>query len=77
MKKNTLPEKRVDPITEDYVKRKGWSLSEDGKILLTGKQFSSCQYGGRSLRNPNLRTLMVPTLQGAALLLEGRHFEIR
>lgn len=54
----------------EYVSRMGWTIKEDGLIHLTGKQFSSYQYTGKSLRNPSVRTLQICT----GLLYEGRHF---
>lgn len=66
----------MDKMTAAYVERRGWRVTPDGMIQLTKAQAAAEQYMGRSLRDPNKRTLMVASLYGTALLFEGRHFEI-
>ena len=49
---------------------------QDGKIFLTRQQFAKCSLASRSAWNPDLRTLILPTTNGVAVMEEGKHFNI-
>lgn len=61
-----------DKIMLDYIHRRGWKINDDGLLVLTAAQAKECT--GRSIRDPQRRSLMIPGLHGCALIFEGRHF---
>jgi len=63
-----------DSIEIAYIKRKGWRINSDGILVLSAHQAKSEPYLGRNIRNPEQRTLMVPSERGCTLLFEGKHF---
>lgn len=65
-----------DPRLTGYVNAMGWKISEDGKISLTRQQFAKCSLASRSAWNPDLRTLILPTTNGVAVMEEGKHFNV-
>lgn len=65
----------MDQITKDYAEHNGWQI--DGHLIkLTKRQWSKYQYTGYSFCYPGKRTLMVPSIVGTMLLIEGKGFEI-
>lgn len=65
----------MDQITKDYAEHNGWKV--DGSLIkLTKHQWNKDQYTGFSIRHPGKRTLLVPTTDGTAVLIEGIGFEI-
>lgn len=65
----------MDQITKDYAERNGWQVNGH-LIKLTKRQWSKYPYASFSIRYPGKRTLMVPTADGTAVLIEGIGFEI-
>jgi hypothetical protein len=65
----------MDQITKDYAEHNGWQVNGH-LIKLTKRQWIKYTYAGYSIRYPGKRTLMVPTTDGTALLIEGKGFEI-
>ncbi len=65
----------MDQITKDYAEHNGWQTN-GSLIKLTKRQWSKYTYSGYSIRYPGKRTLMVPTINGTALIIEGIGFEI-
>lgn len=74
---NKRPELFYDHIEREYIFGHGWQINEDGRLQLTAKQAEKEQYIGRSVRNPEQRTLMIPSIHGCVLLFEGQHFIIK
>lgn len=68
--------KQWDKIETDYINRRGWRVNDEGLLVLTEKQARNEPYIGRSIHNPEQRTLMIPGLRGCALNFEGQHFII-
>lgn len=64
-----------DEIMMDFITRKGWTVNDAGLLVLTAAQAKGANIG-RSLRHPELRTLLLPGLHGTTLLTENRHFII-
>lgn len=54
----------------------GWHFDRDETLVLTAKQYEEYQYSGTSIKNPNVRTLMIPSINGSCLIFEGKHFRI-
>jgi len=72
-----MPRKYIDPISREYIYDHGWSYDDfTGEIKLTKQQFAKAQYTDRSLREPEKRTIQIPTIHGSCLLIEGKHFTI-
>ena len=57
----------------------GWQIDEknNGILILTKEQFESYQYSGHSLKNPEQKTLMIPSLHGSCLIFENLHFIVK
>ena len=68
--------KMWDAREKEYIFDHGWKINKEGKIELTRSQFNKCQYSGTSIRNPEIKTLMIPTTNGCALIFEHKHFEV-
>lgn len=65
-----------DKIEMDFIARRGWRVNDEGLLVLTTAQAKEAPHIGRSIRNPEQRTLMIPSLHGCALIFEGQHFII-
>ncbi len=74
---NKRPELFYDHIERECIFDHGWRINEDGRLQLTSKQAEKYQYIGRSVHNPEQRTLMIPNIHGSCLLFEGQHFIIK
>ena len=61
---------------KEYIFDHGWTIGKDDKIRLTKSQFNKNQYTGRSLKDPSVKTLMLPSINGCCLIFEHKHFEI-
>lgn len=64
---------RFDSYERDYIADRGWRV-EDGIIVLTKRQ--AAEFTGRSVHDPKLRTLTIPSVHGLCLLFEGKHFRV-
>lgn len=65
----------MDQITKDYAERKGWQVN-GSLIKLTKRQWSKYPYASYSIRHTGKRTMMVPSIAGTTLLIEGKGFKI-
>ena len=72
-----LLSQKFDAIAYEYILHKGWCINGDGLLELTAKQAEKEQYLGRSITNPDQRTLRIPSVHGCCLLFEGEHFIIK
>lgn len=66
-----------DAMERDYIHDKGWYINSAGLLELTAEQAAKERYLGRSIWEPEQRTLMIPCTTGCALLFEGQHFIIK
>ena len=66
-----------DKIELDYINRRGWRVNDEGLLVLTAAQARTAPYMGRSIYNPEQRTLMIPGRHGSTLLFEGEHFVVK
>ena len=65
-----------DDRMREYFFDHGARIGEDGKFCLSRDRFEKMAYAGTSVRDPSVRTLMVPSEFGVCLLFEGKHFVI-
>ena len=65
-----------DRISKEYIFDHGWRIDSAGFLVLSQKQFNSYQYSGKSIRDENIKTLMLPSIHGCCLVFEGKHFRI-
>lgn len=63
-------------MEREYIYDHGWKIDEDGILVLTPDQFRKYQYTGTSVRDRNVKTLMLPSDNGCCLIFEGKHFKI-
>ena len=64
-----------DEIMMSFITRKGWTVNDEGLLVITAAQAKGANIG-RRLSHPELRTLLIPGLPGTTLLTENRHFII-
>ena len=60
----------------EYMLDHGFSLAKDGIFEISKAGFDRLSYSGRSVRNPDIRTLMIPDDYGLELIFEGLHFRV-
>ena len=65
-----------DSREQEFIFDHGWKFDSNEKLVLTKRQFDDYQYSGRSIRNENVKTLMIPSVHGCCLIFEGLHFKI-
>lgn len=68
--------KKWDSREQEYIFDHGWKLDKDEMLILTKEQFNKYQYSGRSVQDKNVKTLMLPSVNGCCLIFEGKHFRI-
>lgn len=70
--------KHWDAREQEYIFDHGWRIDygNNEMLVLTQRQFDENQYTGRSIHNPSVRTLMLPSVYGCCLIFEGKHFRI-
>lgn len=66
-----------DVMEREYIHKNGWYINSAGMLELTAAQAAKEPYLGRSVWEPNRRTLMIPSIHGCSLLFEGQHFIIK
>lgn len=66
--------KQFDKLEMEYINDRGWRVNEEGLLVLTAEQARNAPHFGRSIRNPETRTIMLPSLYGCTLIFEGKHF---
>ena len=64
----------VDATMREFIFDHGGRIAADGMIVITKDRFDQLQYTGRSIKDPNVRTWMLPDNFGLNLILEGKHF---
>lgn len=69
--------KQWDEIEMGYINRQGWNVNDEGLLVLTAAQARNAPHIGKSIRNSEQRTLMLPGLHGCTLIFEGVHFIIK
>ena len=62
-----------DEIAIGYIARRGWHISEDGRLVIARKDAHEL---GTSIAKPELKTVAIPTMYGLTLYFEGKHFTI-
>jgi hypothetical protein len=62
--------------TQEWLLDHGIQINEDGKLVIPMSKWLSLAYTGRSIRNPEVRTMCVPSDWGSTLLFENQHFYI-
>ena len=65
-----------DARTREYFFDHGARIGEDSRFILPRDRFEKMAYAGTSVRDPSVRTLMVPSEYGVCLLFEGKHFVV-
>jgi hypothetical protein len=68
--------KKWDSREQEYAFDHGWRFDKDEMLILTKQQFRAAPYTGRSVRDSKVRTIMLPTVNGSCLILEGLHFRV-
>lgn len=59
---------------QEWILDHGIQINEDGMLVIPKSKWRKFQYTGRSLRNPAVRTLCIPSDFGLCLLFENQHF---
>ena len=59
---------------QEWILDHGIQINEGGMLVITKSKWRKLQYTGRSLRNPAVRTLCIPSDFGLCLLFENQHF---
>jgi len=62
--------------TQEWILDHGIQTNEDGKLVIPASKWHMLSFRNRSLRNPEVRTLCVPSDHGMTLLFENQHFYI-
>ena len=62
--------------TQEWILDHGIHINEDGKMVIKRSQWLSLAYTDRSIRNPEVMTMCVPSDWGMTLLFENKHFYI-
>ena len=65
-----------DNCEREYIFDRGWKINSDGLVALSAKQFEKYAYTGTLLKDPSKRTLMLPSMYGCTLIIEGLHFVV-
>lgn len=65
-----------DSLEKEYIFDHGWVIGDDGRLQITKTQFKKASYTGTSINNPNIKTIMLPSVHGSCLIFEHKHFEI-
>lgn len=68
--------KNWDNYEQEYVFNHGGRFDKNGVAHFSATAYEKMAYTGRSTRDGNVRTLMIPSIHGACLIFEGKHFVI-
>ena len=71
-----MTKKSWDARERECIYDHGWKINDDGLLELTRKQFLDYSWSGKSIYNPNIRTMMLPSTFGCCLIFEHKHFII-
>ena len=63
-----------DAYEREYIYDHGWIIDKDGMLVLYPKQ--AARYTNKSIKDPNVRTLVLPSVHGVCLIFEGLHFRV-
>lgn len=66
-----------DSLEREYIFDHGIVIGDDGILQITKKQWDKLAYTGTSIRDPKVKTLMLPSVHGSCLIFEHMHFEIK
>lgn len=62
--------------SQEWLLDHGIHINEDGKLVIPLSKWRKLQYTDRSIRNPDVRTMCIPSDYGMTLLFENQHFYI-
>ena len=65
-----------DAIMREYLLDHGCHFAKDGIAEIPKKAWANLSYTGKSIRDPSINTLMIPSVNGCCLLFENKHFRI-
>lgn len=61
---------------QEWILDHGIQINEDGKLVIPLSKWRRLQYTDRSVHNPEIRTMCIPSDHGMELLFENQHFYI-
>lgn len=67
----------IDPVMEIFLEKEGITNVQEGHLYLTGAQISRMTDSGmigKSIRNPEIRTMYIPSKYGPTLIFEHKHW---
>ena len=68
--------KNWDAYEREDILNNGGRFDANGIAHFTKKCWESMQYTDVSIKDKNVRTLMIPSIHGCCLIFEGKHFVI-
>ena len=68
--------KKWDRYEQEYVFDHGGYFDKDEIAHFTQDTFEHMQNTGKSIRDENIRTMMIPSFYGTCLIFENKHFVI-
>lgn len=60
----------------EWILDHGIQVNEDGMLVIPKSKWRKLQWTDRSLRDPAIRTMCIPSDYGMTLLFENQHFYI-
>lgn len=61
---------------QEWIIDHGFRVDADGLLLIPAKAWYKLAGTGKSIREPNRRTITIPSDNGLCLLFENKHFKI-
>ena len=68
--------KKWDKYEQEYILDHGGRFDENEIAHFSEVDFMSMGYIGRSIRDENVLTVMIPSVHGSCLIFEHKHFVI-
>ena len=68
--------KKWDNYEQEYVFDHGGHFDADEVAHFSKECWERMSYTGTSINNPEVRTMMIPSVHGSCLIFEGKHFVI-
>lgn len=70
--------KKWDYIEQQYIFDHGLQIDYDNNemLLIKKNQFEKLSYTGKSIKDNSTKTIMIPSVFGACLIFENKHFKI-
>ena len=62
--------------SQEWLLDHGFKTDDAGKVLIPQSKWRNLAGTGTSIRNPEQRTICIPTDHGLALYFEHKHFQI-